>query len=38
LKLGVGTNRWIETEIDQWLNERAKERGFHHSGTSDLNG
>lgn len=26
LKLGVGTNRWIEHEIDQWLTERAAER------------
>lgn len=26
LKLGVGTNRWLENEIDQWLAERALER------------
>lgn len=26
LKLGVGTNRWIEDEIDQWLAERAMDR------------
>ncbi|SFG13155.1 prophage regulatory protein [Novosphingobium sp. CF614] len=26
LKLGEGTNRWIEDEIDQWLAERAMER------------
>lgn len=26
LKLGVGTNRWIEDEIDQWLADRALAR------------
>lgn len=26
LKLGEGTNRWLEHEIDQWLVDRAMER------------
>lgn len=26
LKLGEGTNRWLEHEVDQWLVDRAMER------------
>jgi prophage regulatory protein len=26
VKLGIGTNRWIESEIDDWFAERKAER------------
>jgi prophage regulatory protein len=26
IKLGVGTNRWIASEIDEWIGQRKTER------------
>lgn len=28
VKLGVGTNRWLEDEIDQWFVAKARERSI----------